>query len=250
MVWNKLPVWLKKKQQTGQHSSNELLRYLHRELHIEPVDPNWYALAFRHSTTATRKSDSNERLEFVGDAILDAIVADLVYDAFPDKPEGFLSKIKSAVVNRQILNTLARDMGMEPHIDARIKNRKAMHVIGGNTLEALIGAIYKDRGYQYTHKWVEKHVVKKLNLNKLRNEMKDAKSELFEIAHRKNADLRFETKASDNSPRPGFESTVFWNKEAIATGTGSSKKSADQKAAKNALTNVNADKFGNAAQAD
>lgn len=214
------------------------------------MDVSWYELAFVHKTKASRQGGHNERLEFIGDAVLDAVIADWVYDRFGDKPEGYLSKIKSGIVNRKRLNLLARELGLEPFIQARVRNRQAMHVIGGNALEALIGAIFKDRGYDYTRAWVLKMIIPKIDINRLQSKLTDAKSSLYEKAHRHRAELRFEAREFNDEGRPRFETTVLWNGEALATGSGASKKAADQMAARKGLTNLNDQKLGGAKAAE
>lgn len=228
--------WLYLLRKKGKASSStqesEFAQFLEQSLKIVPRKKELYEQAFRHVTVSNRKEQSNERLEFIGDAILDAIVAEIVYARFPDNDEGFLSKMKSAVVNRKALNKLARDMQLEPWIRARVRNRQAMHVIGGNVLEALIGAMFIDHGYTFTHDWVKERIVKKLGFSRLKESLKDAKSTLYEKAHSKNAELRFDTQPSGNE----FESTVYWNDETLASAKASSKKDAEQRAARKSLT--------------
>lgn len=210
--------------------------FLVTELDIVPNDMMPYQQAFLHVTAVDKKIDSNERLEFVGDAILDAIVAAYAFNKFPDHDEGFLSKIKSAVVNRQTLNKLARDMQLERWIDAgSVNNRQAMHVIGGNTLEALIGAIYQDRGYEEAERWVRERIIKKLDVSKLKSSLKDPKSTLYELAHKLEAKLEFVIENPEHDTSPPFVASVVWNGDKIASAESSSKKNAEQKAAKKAL---------------
>lgn len=208
-------------------------------LGVDPVNLSLYQQAFRHVTVADTKVKSNERLEFVGDAILDAVVASYAFERFPDREEGFLSKIKSAVVNRKTLNKLARDMKLERWIEAKVSNRQAMHVIGGNTLEALIGAIYEDHGFLYTYSWIKDHIIHKLDLKKLQSSLKDPKSTLYELAHQESAQLEFSVVSATESANPPFEATVLWDNKVLAKATSSSKKEAEQKAARKALTLIN-----------
>lgn len=217
---------------------SELKDFLEKELGIVPNDIKVFSQAFLHVTAVDKKTDSNERLEFVGDAILDAIVAAYAYNTFPDHDEGFLSKIKSAVVNRLTLNKLARDMHLEQWIDASVNNRQAMHVIGGNTLEALIGALYQDQGFEETQRWVQDRIIKKLEVSKLKLTLKDPKSTLFELAHKRSANLEFVIENPENDTSPPFVASVVWNGDKIATAESSSKKNAEQKAAKKALVSL------------
>lgn len=231
--------WLRSKR-TGQQGTQDLLTFLDKELGLKPVNPEIYLQAFRHKTSVKKASESNERLEFVGDAILDAVVASYLYHRYPTRDEGFLSKMKSAVVNRQTLNRLARDLKLEPLIQARVKNRNAMHVIGGNVLEALIGAVYEDLGFEETQRWVEKYILRNLEESKLFEALKDAKSELFELSQQQNIDLRFETSEQMDDSGSAFVSAVHWKGEIIAKAGGRSKKTAEQNAARKALSRINA----------
>lgn len=222
---------------TSDHT--DFREFLAHELGIEPGESPLYEQAFRHVTLANEQSKSNERLEFVGDAVLDAIVAEYVFRKFPDHDEGFLSKMKSAVVNRNALNMLARDMQLEKWIKARVSNRQAMHVIGGNTLEALIGALYIDRGFDTTSQWVTERIIDKLDVNKLKHTLKDAKSALFEMAHRDDAQLEFVVEPVSEDNNSPFVASVIWNGKAVAKAEATSKKSAEQKAARKAITLIN-----------
>lgn len=223
----------------SQQSDPDQLRDFLKKLGINPHDLSLFEQAFRHVTVSTKKNMSNERLEFVGDAILDAVVANYAFNRFPDREEGFLSKFKSAVVNRKTLNKLARDMKLEQMIDANVSNRKAMHVIGGNALEALVGAIYQDQGYAFTYSWIEERIIKKLDLKKLQTSLKDPKSTLYERAHQESAKLEFKVASADNSSSPPFEAIVLWDGKVLTNATSSSKKEAEQKAARKALTLIN-----------
>lgn len=216
----------------------DLKAFLENELRITPNNIKHYEQAFLHVTAVDKKIDSNERLEFVGDAILDAVVATYAFNQFPNRGEGFLSKIKSAVVNRQTLNKLARDMQLEQWINASVHNRQAMHVIGGNALEALIGALYQDKGFEETKRWIEQNIIKKLDAAKLKSALKDPKSTLYELAHKRNANLQFVIENPEQDTTPPFLASVVWNGQKIASAEASSKKTAEQKAAKKALADL------------
>ncbi len=214
---------------------SQLRDFLLEELGIEATAVSGYEQALRHVTAANSGIESNERLEFIGDAVLDAVVAVYVYDRFPDQDEGFLSKVKSAIVNRQTLNKLARELQLEKWVKARVTNRKAVHVIGGNALEALIGAIFLDKGFPYTQDWVEEKIIGKLDMTKLTTTMKDAKSALYEVSHKMNVSLQFQVDTLNTAPEPTFVAQVIWNGEVLVSAESSSKKSAEQKASRKAL---------------
>lgn len=217
------------------HRSNALADFLRDQLEIPVEDTRSYEQALRHVTASGKNAESNERLEFIGDAILDAAVATDAFSRFPEGNEGYLSKVKSAVVSRQTLNKLARDLQLEKWIQAKVSNRQAMHVIGGNALEALIGAMYLEQGFEFTRQWIEKFIIRKLNMQKLTQSLKDPKSELYEASHRDDASLVFEVVPKSEDPGSPFIATVVWNGETITSAESSSKKDAEQKAARKAL---------------
>jgi ribonuclease III len=119
---------------------------------LKPKNPLIYQLAFRHSSASIRKENhsliNNQRLEFLGDAILDAIVADLLYTNYPTKDEGFLTLSRSKLVSRKKLNKIARKLNLPELIISRLAEHKLSDQILGNALEALIGAVYIDHGYR------------------------------------------------------------------------------------------------------
>jgi ribonuclease III len=221
-------------------SLNEaLLKYLVSKLKIKPKNVALYEQAFRHRTLSATPDQSNERLEFVGDAILDAVVAAWLYRNYPNKDEGILSKLKSRVVSRANLNSLAAEMKIADFVQAKMRTGQAMSAIGGNALEALIGAIFEDQGYEIATQWIEKHIISSFDFSLTEEELNDAKSELYEQAHRVDAALVFKTNTLSGNPEPLFESEVFWNEKQIGKAKGPSKKMAEQQAAKKALEYLN-----------
>lgn len=221
-------------------ASNEVLvKFLVSKLKIQPKNTALYEQAFRHRTLSVTPDQSNERLEFVGDAILDAVVAAWLFRNYPNQDEGFLSKLKSRVVSRSNLNELAAKLKITELVQVKMRAGQAMSTIGGNALEALIGAIFEDQGFEKTKLWVEKHIIAAFDFSLSAEELNDAKSELYEQAHRKEARLVFETNTISGNPKPQFESVVFWNDKQISQATGPSKKTAEQLAAKKALEYLN-----------
>lgn len=239
MAFNPLRNWFSGQRKKRPAPSTDFTDFLH-QLGLEPLDSGLYLQAFRHRTAADDKSNSNERLEFVGDAILDAVVAAHVYDRFPGREEGYLSKVKSAIVSRKSLNKLARDLQLEQHIDAHVSNRRAAHVIGGNALEALIGAIYVDRGYDCAAQWVEQVLIARLDFKKLVAALKDPKSLLYELAQREQLLLSFDVESTGSNDGPPFKAEVIWDGASIAAAESTSKKEAEQRAARKALALINA----------
>ncbi len=129
-------------------------------LGITPTKMAIYYTALSHRSVKDTPEENNERLEYLGDAVLSAVVADYLFKRYPYKSEGFLTEMRSKMVNRQQLNDIAVKMGLKKitlfnKFDNSLRNSQ----IFGNTLEAIVGAIYLDKGYRKTHQWVLKQIV-------------------------------------------------------------------------------------------
>ena len=150
------------------------------------------ALTHKSSLTDHEQLAANERLEFLGDSILDAVVASFVYHKYPEIDEGQLTKIKSRIVNRKSLSAIGERMGIRQHLIYSQGRSINLAGLEGNAFEALIGAIYLDGGFEKTQKVLQNTVFKKhLNLNKLLEEELDFKSALFIWCQRKKLALAF-----------------------------------------------------------
>lgn len=202
-----------------------------------PSNLELYRLATVHSSIAKENGqgykESNERLEYLGDAILGAAVADFLFKKFPFKPEGFLTEIRSRIVNREALNLLARKIGVANIVQFDQKNAHLQQVILGNTLEAIVGAIYLDKGYIRTKKFViDKLINPNYNVDDLVNSDSNFKSKIIEWAQREGKDVRFEIlNVKKGRNHKEFTAQVFVDNEAKGTGYGNSKKKAEQDAA-------------------
>jgi ribonuclease-3 len=202
-----------------------------------PSNLELYRLATVHSSIAkengTGYKESNERLEYLGDAILGAAVADFLFKKFPFKPEGFLTEIRSRIVNREALNLLARKIGVANIVQFDQKNAHLQQVILGNTLEAIVGAIYLDKGYIRTKKFViDKLINPNYNVDDLVNSDSNFKSKIIEWAQREGKDVKFEIlNVKKGSNHKEFTAQVLVDNEAKGTGYGNSKKKAEQDAA-------------------
>ena len=202
-----------------------------------PSNLELYRLATMHSSIAKENGrgykESNERLEYLGDAILGAAVADFLFKKFPFKPEGFLTEIRSRIVNREALNLLARKIGVANIVQFDQKNAHLQQVILGNTLEAIVGAIYLDKGYIRTKKFViDKLINPNYDVDDLVNSDTNFKSKVIEWAQREGKDVKFEivnVKKARNHKE--FTAQVLVDNEAKGTGYGNSKKKAEQDAA-------------------
>lgn len=202
-----------------------------------PSNLELYRLATVHSSIAKENGqgykESNERLEYLGDAILGAAVADFLFKKFPFKPEGFLTEIRSRIVNREALNLLARKIGVANIVQFDQKNAHLQQVILGNTLEAIVGAIYLDKGYIRTKKFViDKLINPNYDVDDLVNSDSNFKSKIIEWAQREGKDVRFEIlNVKKGRNHKEFTAQVFVDNEAKGTGYGNSKKKAEQDAA-------------------
>ena len=189
---------------------------------------------------------NNERLEYLGDAILGAIVADILYKHYANKQEGFLTDLRSRLVCRSSLNELSHKIGL----DALVKHSGTVNnahnsFMGGNAFEAFIGAIYLDRGYSYCQRFLESQVFRKyVNIDEVASRPSNFKSALIEWCQKNQFRFRFEQKESRDkeSNSPVFHSQVFIEEVPCGTGNGYSKKESDQEAAKHALQKVKKDR--------
>ena len=205
----------------------------------KPFNLKVYELAIKHSSIAKVNSkglkESNERLEYLGDAILGAIVADYLFKTFPFKEEGFLTEIRARIVNRESLNNLGKKIGLNQVVeyDQNKKGNLSHKSLYGDTLEALVGAVYLDKGYRFCSKFVlEKLIIPYFDINEIIRSNPNWKSKIIEWSQKENKDLKFEIIAvkSDKQHRE-FTAQVYINEEPMATGIGSSKKRAEQSAA-------------------
>lgn len=207
-----------------------------------PRNLSLYRLAFLpRSATAGMNNNSpinNERLEFLGDAVLDTIVAGYLFRKFPDADEGFMTKVRARIVKRKSLDKLALQTRIPSLIKTGILPGNQGKHLHGNALEALIGAIYLDRGYRYARRFFVKRILEKhINLHLLADADPDHKSRIIEWSQKNKVEVTFRSSEEHRAERkgPSFVSSVMLNGEIIGTGRGSSKKDAEQRAAKEAL---------------
>jgi ribonuclease-3 len=222
--------------------NNGLTPGIKKYMGIKPSNPGIYELALVHKSASISlpngKNGNNERLEYLGDAILDAVIADYLYSAYPDKDEGYLSKLRAKLVKRKHLNSLALKLGVDKMLISRTDNCNTTKHIYGDALEAIIGAVYLDKGYSYTKKYVTRYLIKKhVNLGELEQNDRDYKSKIIEWAQKNDKEISFVTNEAynGNSKIPHFVSTVKILNDTMGTGIGYSKKEAEQDASKKAL---------------
>ncbi len=204
-----------------------------------------YEIAFIHRSASTTCKGghiiNNERLEYLGDAILDAIIADYLYVKFPQKDEGFLTQLRSKIVKRKQLNRLAYKLGISPFLVSNTNLQQKRVNLLGNALEALIGAIYLDKGYRCTKRFVIGRILNKhLDIERLARKESDFKSRIIEWAQKNKQEIHF-VSTEQTGPEKNetyFSSHVMLVDREIGTGTGHSKKDAEQKAAEEALSRI------------
>lgn len=201
-----------------------------------------YEMAIRHKSYRLKgqegKYTNNERLEFLGDAILDAIIADILYHKYPNKPEGFLTDVRSMIVKRETLNLVAKEIGLDKLLITSKEGFTEQSHIAGNALEALIGAIYIDRGYRVCRQFIEREILeKRINIVSLARKEVNFKSKLLELGHREKIEFVFETidKTPEHSNINLFYTQVLLDSVCIGSGEGNSKKESHQHAAQEAL---------------
>ncbi len=184
---------------------------------------------------------NNERLEYLGDAILGAAIADFLYNRFPGQDEGYLTQMRSKLVNRSFLTQLTYQIGLDQYIDSNTTNTIEKSHIYGDALEALIGAIYLDKGYREAKRFITRKLLKGfVNLEEVQRTNTNYKSQLIEWSQKYKREISFETldESSDNAKQPVFVSIVKIETETMGKGTGSSKKEAQQNASKQALDTI------------
>ena len=212
-----------------------------------PHNIELYRVAFAHKSQEYRskktgnKPLNNERLEFLGDAVLETVVSHIVYHHFKNKREGFLTNTRSKIVSRESLGRLAKELGIDRLIQSQTHSRSHNSYIGGNSFEALMGAIYLDRGFSYAFRFVEKRIIGAvLDLEGVANKEVNFKSKILEWSQKNRIRLDFKDShnGSTQGNNPAFQTTVIIEGIWAGEGKGFSKKESHQNAAKDALTQL------------
>lgn len=220
----------------------ELYSSLFNIIGLYPHNISYYKLALMHKSVMHRnkkgKPVNNERLEFLGDAILDAAVGDIVYRHFPGKREGFLTNTRSKLVQRETLNKLAQEMGINKLILSSGHSASHNSYLGGNAFEALVGALYLDRGYDACMVFLKKRILSQMiNIDKVAYKEVNFKSKLIEWSQKNKVKLeyKFISSGKDNGGSPTFCYQVVLEGIEGCKGDGFSKKESQQKASKDTL---------------
>jgi ribonuclease-3 len=210
-------------------------------LGFRPGNLRMYEIAFIHRSASFNLPDgqriNNERLEFLGDSVLDMILSDFLFERYPEESEGFMTKIRSRIVNRDVLNQLAFSMNIDKILVSNINSGHNTKHLYGDALEALIGALFLDKGYKKTKRFFIKNVLEKyLDLQKIVSTDNDYKSLVFEWVQKKKNNLVFTyNEEYDFDLKKSVFSTILCiDKEEFGKGQGASKKEAEQEASRQA----------------
>ncbi len=203
-----------------------------------PHNIELYKLALIHKSASLVLDDgqpiNNERLEFLGDAVIETVTSDYVFIEFPDKDEGFMTQLRSRIVSRQSLNALAIRLGLDKQVIAGAGAGLAQKHIFGDAFEAMIGAIYLDQGYEFVNRLlINRLYYRYLNIDELTHSDPDYKSRLIEWCQKGRHHIVFRSNRDEGSSlsHPHFSSTVEIDGMEVGFGAGESKKEAEQQAA-------------------
>ncbi|MDX2360553.1 MAG: ribonuclease III [Crocinitomicaceae bacterium] len=216
----------------------EIIRFLIKCFGYRPNDITLFKRALTHKSISNNSEElSNERLEFLGDAILDSVIAEFLFVKFPKEDEGFLTKIKSKMVSRRTLGMIGHEMEISKVLRYNKGRSIKLETIEGNAFEALIGAIYLDGGYKSAQKSISTHIFRKyVNLNQILEEEIDFKSKLFIWSQKNRLPIIFEIVDEQNDGTTwNYIVKVMINDQEYGRGSGSSKKKAEQASAKETL---------------
>lgn len=224
-------------------ANRNFYRQIKFELGFYPDKYKYYQIALTHRSASMKAEDgsviNNERLEFLGDAILDAVVAHYLFSKYPNEDEGFLTQMRSKIVKRDYLNQLSKQIGLNKLIVSHTSKTSIKKNLYGDALEAFLGAMYLDRGYTFTQKYiVESLIGNYIDIDQLRYRDTNYKSQLLEWVQKYKREISIDTDTDPKQP-DRFISYVRLEQEIYGSGTGFSKKEAEQKAAGQALIKVN-----------
>lgn len=220
-------------------TNRELAQRIKRIIGFAPTRMLVFRQAFAHKSNQaalSRGIQSNERLEYLGDALLGTIVAEYLFKKYPNGDEGFLTKMRSKIVKRKSLNEIADQMGLDVLL-SEYNNTKLSKSMLGNALEALVGAVYLDAGFDKTSRFVVNKILRNyLDIHKLESTDDNYKSQLLEHCQKNGHQVAYKVIARYKvDKRDRFKVAVLINGEKIATADDFNKKSAEQEASKKAI---------------
>lgn len=211
---------------------------------IIPRDIDLYKVAFYHKSGCNDRetgTPNNERLEFLGDAILSCVVGEYLFKKYPVGDEGFLTKMRSKIVKRQTLNDIAEQMGLDVLL-LKYNHTEISKSMLGNALEALLGAFYLENGYDKTKTFITGKIIRnQLDVEKLESLDDNFKSQLLELCQKTGIKITYRVlQKFKKDKRDRFKVAVYLDEDQVATGEDFSKKSAEQIASKKALLTIKA----------
>lgn len=243
-----MPDWFRslfttKKPSTLSPELKRRIEKLERIVGFQIDDPSLFLKALRHRSTLSQEQyetyDSYERLEFLGDSVLDLIAAEILFNNYPEKDEGFLTKVRAKLVRGETLTDFSKQLGLEElmELGERKGDSKVSKSILADAFESIIAAIYITKGYQHAYAFVNKVIEENLVIKELINTVDNYKSALLEYAQAEKMPIpRYElVRESGPGHNRTFEVKVLIGENQLGTGVGKSKKKAEQKAAKKAL---------------
>ncbi|WP_372974137.1 ribonuclease III [Muriicola sp.] len=210
-------------------------------LGFKPKDVSIYQRAFLHRSVNLKDKKGNpmnyERLEFLGDAMLGTIISRHLYNEVPGGDEGYLTKMRSKIVSRKHLNELGKDLDLIRFVETKIPKSHFGDNIHGNVFEALIGAIYLDRGYKYCEKFIRERVIEPyVDIEQLEGKVISYKSLLIEWCQKQKKEFKYEVYEDDGKDLlKHFAVRLFINGKQVAKARATSKKKAEEKASKRAF---------------
>jgi ribonuclease-3 len=219
-------------------ADKQLLLQLDHMLGFTPKRMAYYKMAFMHRSRIEELEQNNERLEFLGDAMLGAVVAEYLFKKYPYQPEGYLTEMRSRIVRRETLNNVALRMGLHKLVQYNQNDRglSRSHIFG-NALEALIGAVYLDQGFARTRKFVLEQVIRPyVDIETMESTDTNYKNKLLSWAQKNSRTISFDTLDEKmDGARKLFTIGIVLDGELVSSGTGFNKKEAGQVAAQKAL---------------
>jgi len=226
--------------------NRKYIKKLHNLLGFVPGNLSLYRMAFRHKSVAqaVKKGvkNSNERLEFLGDAVLGCVIAEVLFKLYPYKDEGFLTELRSKIVSRVNLNQLARKLGFEQLIeyDTRMVNSTRQGSLLGDAFEALVGAVYLDKGYEFTKDFLINNIIKShIDIHTLEQTETNFKSKLIEWCQRHSKDISFDLiENQEGESAKLFTIQAIVDGEVMGMGKEFSKKNAEKLAAEKACESL------------
>lgn len=235
------------------HKGKEPYLSIYKIVGFYPDNVHLYKQAFLHKSQSAEDDDgkwsNNERLEFLGDAILNAVVTDIVYKHFRNKSEGFLTNTRSKIVSRESMNRISLSLGIEPML--RYSSHEPIHEMHnssmlGNALEALIGAVFLDQGFETCYRFIRDVLIKDhIDIDEISETEVNFKSKLIEWGQKHHLQITFETIESfmDEQSNPVFQTAAVMREtgERIGTGIGYTKKESHQNAARMAMKKIRTD---------